>query len=205
MMGRRVSLFTIIIVILGLVIAVESFLIFRSVFSIKGDNKKLKEYVLSLEDENKRLREENKLLGNKIDSFYNPKNSPPDTPEGWLTYRDLDEGFEVGYPDVCRIIVGGTEKDKKLSITSGAPDLKADINIVSLHKYKNPNEYIKEVYDYRIYVKESVYINNIKYYIYKLSGEKHYYVLLKNKTHIYDINSPSEEFLIRILGTFKFI
>jgi sensor c-di-GMP phosphodiesterase-like protein len=209
---KRISTFNIFIFFLCIIAAVLVFSIFKGIISIKKENSQLKKQIHILEKTKKELVEENSNLNEKIKSFQEPEVSSPDIPDGWKIYRCLDLGFEVGYPEGGKVDISEDyspsahpEQNVRVSVISNDNNTYVNINAVFLDSYKSINEYIKGVYEYKVYVKKTVYINNQKYDLYKLSGSKHYYIFLKNKSYILDLNSPSEEFLLKVLGTFKFI
>jgi hypothetical protein len=209
---KKFSVFKVFIIVLVIIVGLESLLIFRSVFDIKSGNNRLRSELDDLKKMNRILEEENKTLKLRIADFQNPEVAPPEVHEGYQVYRNLDFGYEIAYPAEYKITLSSghspednPEQDQKLAVYPKDSSIRVDINAINAEKYKGISEYIKEVYNYKIYVKESIYINNIKYDIYKLAGDKHYYAILKGKRHIIDVNSSSEELLIKVLGGFKFI
>jgi hypothetical protein len=204
---KNMNLLTIVIILMTLIIGVELVVILRSVFDIKSENGNLKYEMSKLMDTNKKLNEKNKILKRTIKQFCEPEVIPPDIPDGWKVYRHPSMGFETGYPKGCRIETGNIEDSQEpiMSILTNDTNTRVDINIADLNTYRNINDYINKEYDYKLYVKKTMPINNHNYEIYKLSGEKQYHFLLKGREYIFDISSKSEDFLIKIIGTFKFI
>lgn len=203
--------FALLMIILAVVVVIEFCIILRGVLAIKGENGSLKEGILEIKRKNEELQKENSFLKNLIIELHNPNNAPPEIPEGWRVYRFLELGFEIGYIEGSNIsIEPSIEKSKstndgmrlKISLDEGK-DLAVDA--VNIKKYESINNYLNRFYKGRLYVKKSMYINNEKFDLYKMSGEKYYHFILKNQNYIFDINSPSEELLIKTIGTFKFI
>lgn len=212
MKPRGINFFKMFIAILVFMVGLEAFFILRSVFDIKSGNSRLRGQLEELKIKNRQLIEENKNLNDLIRLFQQPEFTPPDVPAGNKVFRNLYYGYEISYPGEGAITfpseVSTEDRQKQLEnlrINYKDTGLAADINIYDLKKYKSIGEYIKVRYDYKIYVKESVFLNNQKYDIYKLSGEKHYYVILKGKYSIVEINSASQELLMKIAAGFKFI
>ena len=69
MKGKEINYFKLFIYALVLIVAVEAFLILRSVFNIKSGNYKLKAQLEDVQKKNRELEEENKIL--KIRRFRN--------------------------------------------------------------------------------------------------------------------------------------
>jgi hypothetical protein len=177
-----------------------------NVFSIKSENGKLKYEIYKVTQENKKLNEKNKSLEKTIKDFQEPILTTPEVPEGWRVFRQLSLGFEVGFPQSWKAEIGEAVQGKSaLSIISENSSVKIDFLTEDIKNYWNIDNYVNKKYKYSIYVKESIVINNQRYDIYKQSGTKRYYILLKGKNYILDISSTSEEYLKKIIGTFKFI
>ena len=177
---KTISTFTLIIILLSTIVSIELIIILMNVFSIKSENGKLKYEIYKVTLENKKLNEKNKSLEKIIRDFQEPILTTPEVPEGWRVFRQL-------------------------SIISENSSVKIDFLTEDIKNYWNIDNYVNKKYKYSIYVKESVVINNQRYDIYKQSGTKRYYILLKGKNYILDISSTSEEYLKKIIGTFKFI
>ncbi len=202
----RISTFTLIIIILSIIVSIEFIIILINVFSIKSENGKLKYEVYKITQENNRLNEKNKSLEKIIKDFQEPKLTTPEVPEGWRVFRQLSLGFEVGLPKSWKAETGEGGLGKPvLSIISENSSVKVDFVTEDIKDYWNIDNYINKKYKYDIYVKDSIVINNQRYDIYKQSGTKRYYILLKGKNYIFDISSTSEEYLKKIIATFKFI
>lgn len=204
--NNNISTFTIIIIILAVIVSIEIIIIFRNVFSIKSENGRLKYEIYKVTQENKKLAEKNQSLERAIRDFQEPTLTTPEIPEGWRIFRELGLGFEIGLPQNWKVEKGEVLKGKPvLSIISENSSIKIDFIAEEIKDYWNIDNYVNKKYKYSIYVKESIVINNEKYDVYKQSGKKRYYVLLKGKNYIFDISSSSEEYLKKIIGTFKFI
>lgn len=203
--------FTLIMIILVVIVVAEFGIILRGVLAIKGENGSLKEGILEIRKKNEELQKENLSLKKLIVELHSPKDIPPDVPEGWKIYRFLEFGFEIGYADGSNINIEPSNDNSKNTngeiefIISSSNSNDLVIYAVNIQEYNNINNYLNRFHKGRLYVKKSIYINNQKIDLYKKSGEKHYHFILKNKNHIFDINSSSEELLIQTIGTFKFI
>jgi hypothetical protein len=203
---NRISTFTLIIILLSVIVSIEFIIILINVFSIKNENGKLKYKVYKVTQENNKLNEKNKSLEKIIKDFQEPILTTPEVPEGWRVFRHLNLGFEVGLPQSWKAVTGeGGQEKPILSIISENSSVKVDFITEDIKVYWNIDNYINKKYKYSIYVKESIVINNQRYDIYKQPGIKRYYILLKGKNYIFDISSTSEEYLKRIIATFKFI
>jgi hypothetical protein len=198
---KRISTFTIIIIVLSVIVSIELIIILKNVFSIKSENGKLKYEIYKVTQENKRLDEKNKGLEKIIKDFQEPNLTTSEVPEGWRVFRQLSFGFEVGLPQNWRVEKG----EEVLSIISENSSVKVDFITEDIKDYWNIDNYVNKKYKYSIYVKEGIVVNNQKYDIYKQSGTKRYYIFIKGKNYIFDISSTSEEYLKKIIGTFKFI
>lgn len=203
---KSISTFTIIIIVLSLIVSIELVIILINVFSIKSENGRLKYEIYKVTQENKKLDERTKSLEKTIKDFQEPKLTTPEIPEGCSVFRHLNLGFEVGLPQGWKAEIGeGVQGKPVLSITSENSSIKVDFITVDIKDYWNIDNYVNKKYKYGIYVKESIVVNNQKYDVYKQSGTKLYYILFKGKNYILDISSTSEEYLKKIIGTFKFI
>lgn len=203
---KRISTFTLIIIALSIIVSVELIIILKNVFSIKSENAKLKYEIYKVTQENKKLDEKNKGLEKIIKDFQEPNLTTSEVPEGWRVFRELSFGFEVGLPQNWRVEKGEEAKGGLvLSIISENSSVKVDFNTENIRDYWSIDNYVNKKYKYSIYVKEGIDVNNQKYDIYKQSGTKLYYVFIIGKNYIFDISSTSEEYLKKIIGTFKFI
>jgi hypothetical protein len=205
--NKRINILTIIIILMAFIVVGELVVILRSIFDIKSENGSLKYEMSKVMDANKKLNEKNKSLERAMKELYEPKITPPDVPDGWKVYRHLSMGFEMGYPQGCKVEVRDREdaENSVMTIIIDNSDTSVDIYTADLNTYGNINDYISKKYGYRLYVIETIIINNQNYDLYKLSGEKQYHVLFKARQYLFDISSYSQEFLAKIVGTFKFI
>jgi hypothetical protein len=211
-LSKKINLFNTFLVVLCIIAILEVLFIIKDVLYIKRENTLLKTEIHKLEKQKRDSDENNISLKSKISKFQEPDISNIDIPDGWRLYRYLDYGFEIAYPSSWKVSINSQDKSKteddieaRVSVYNDNPTECIDINIISLKTYNSINEYIKQKYNYKVYVKKSIYVNNQKYDVYKLSGEKHYFIFIKNKSYIFDVNSASEEFLLKIFETFKFI
>lgn len=203
---NSISTFTIVIIILCVIVSIELVIIFSNVFSIKNENGRLKYEIYKVTQENKKLNEKNESLEKAIRDFQEPKLITPEVPEGWKVFRHLSLGFEIGLPQSWRAETAENMGDQPvLRIISENSSIKVDFNTEDIKTYWSIDNYVNKKYKYGIYVKESIVINGQKYDIYKQSGTKRYYILIKCKNYILDISSTSEEYLKKIIGTFRFI
>lgn len=203
---KKISTFTFIIILLSTIVGVELIIILSNVFSIKSENGRLKNEIYKVTQENKKLNEKNKSLENIIKDFQEPKLIAPEVPEGWKVFRQLSLGFEVGLPQSWIAETGEKVTDETvLRIISENASVKLDFITENLKEYGDIANYINKKYKYEIYVKESFVVNNQKCDIYKQSGTKLYYIIIKGKNYILDISSNSEEYLKKVVGTLRFI
>jgi hypothetical protein len=205
--NKRINILAIVIILMAFIVVVELVIILRSILDIKSENGNLKYEMSKVMDANKKLNEKNKNLEKAVKELCEPKITPPDVPDGWKVYRHLSMGFEIGCPQGCKAEVRDREDIQKavMTILIDNSDTSVEIYAADINTYRNINDYISKKYDYKLYVKETIIINNRNYDIYKLSGEKQYHVLFKGRQYIFDISSYSQEFLVKIVGTFKFI
>lgn len=203
---KRISTFTRIIFILCAIVGIELILILMNVFNIKNENGRLNYEIYKAREENRKLKQENKNLEEIIKNFQEPKIATPDLPEGWRLYRHLAFGFEIGFPKDWKVTEATGIKEKtSLCINSDNNKIKLVVNAANIKDYWNIENYISKKYKYSIYVKDGLLIGSEKYYIYKQQGDEKYYIFILGKNYIFDICSNSEEYLIKVVATLKFI
>jgi hypothetical protein len=205
--SKKINVLSVMIIVMAFIVVVELVVILRSIFDIKSENGSLKNEMSKIMDANKKLNEKNIELEKIIKQFCEPVIIPPDIPDGWSVYRHPSMGFEAGYPKGCKVEIGDMSgsKEQVMSIIANDSNTRVDIYAGDLNTYWNVGNYIIKKYERRLYVKETLPINGQNYEVYKLTGDKEYHVLLKGRRHVFDIVSKSEDFLIRIISTFKFI
>jgi hypothetical protein len=135
----------------------------------------------------------------------------------WKTYRDEELKIEFKYPDNYRIDVTGghsplahPELGIRISIMPKGitPDINnpyIDINLVNPAYFASLDDYISKKYENRISPIDELSIGNIVIKIYKLENADFFYTFLRNKSSIFDISSPSKDFLVKVLSTFRFL
>lgn len=203
---RKINKFTFFIIVISIIVGIEIIIIFSNVFSIKSENGRLKYELYKVTQENSKLIAKNESLEKIIKDFQEPKQLSIEVPDGWRVFRHLSLGFEVAIPKGWSTELGKGAKDEPiLRITSQNSSIKLDFKTEDIKEYWNIDNYVNKKYKYGIYVKDSFVSNNQKFDIYKQSGSKLYYVLIKGKNYIFDISSTSEEYLKKIIGTFRFI
>lgn len=204
---KRVSVLAIIIFIMSAVVLAEFVVIIRNIFMIKRENVYLKNQVNNLVQTNGELEEKYKEIMNKLENYIEPKNNPPGIPNGWKVYRYFDYGFQIAYPGEYKIKANIQTQDggRGLKIYSDDQSVFLDVKAIKLDKFRDEKEYVIGTYEYKVYPKNKVIINNQELELYKLQGNKHYYIFLKTVSHIIEVNSPSEEFLIEVVKTIKYI
>jgi len=134
----------------------------------------------------------------------------------WQTYRNEEIGIEFKYPDNYKIDV--TEGHMPLRPELGirisiipqgvTPDINnpyIDINLVDSTYFANLNDYISKTYDARISSIGEISVDNTVNNIYKLENSDFFYVFLSSRKSIFNISSPSKDFLAKVLSTFRFI
>lgn len=204
---RKYNAMTTISIIMSLIVIVEFFIIIRSIFIIKKENIYLKGQVKNLVDINKELDLKYKEISKRIESILEPKDSPPGIPAGWKIYRYFDYGFQIAYPRDYKLITNIENQDgsRGMKIYSEDQSVFVDVRMIKCDGYNDIKDYVINTYEYKVYPKSKVGVNNQEYDLYKLQGSKHYYIFLVNKKYILEINSPSEELLVNIIKTIKFI
>lgn len=203
---KKISTFTLIIILLSTIVGIELIVILGNVFSIKNENGKLKTEIYKLTRENRKLSERNKSLEQIIKDFQEPMLISTEIPEDFRVIRQLEIGFEIGIPQGWKAeILDGTNEEPVLKAISENSSIKIDFKTENLKDYWNIENYVNKKFKYGIYVKESITANSHRYDIYKQSGSKLYYVFIKGKNYILAVSSNSEEYLKKIIGTFKFI
>ncbi len=203
---KRISTFTLVIIVISTIVGVELIIILGNVFSIKNENGTLKSKIHKLTQENRQLSEKNKSLEQIIKNFQEPNLISYELPEGYRVIRQLELGFEIGLPSGWKAeILGGKEGEPVLKVLSENLSIKMEFKAESIRDYLNIENYVSKKYKYDIYVKESITSNSHKYDIYKQSGSKLYYVFIKGNNYILAVSSNSEEYLKKIIKTFKFI
>jgi hypothetical protein len=135
----------------------------------------------------------------------------------WKTYRNEELKIEFKYPDNYKIdITGGhsplahPELGIRISIIPKGitPDINnpyIDINLVNPAYFASLDDYIPKTYENRISPIDELSIGNIVIKIYKLENADFFYIFLRNKGPIFDISSPSKDFLVKVLSTFRFL
>jgi hypothetical protein len=142
---------------------------------------------------------------------------PKEETANWKTYRNEELKFEFKYPDNYKIdITGGhsplahPELGIRISIIPKGvtPDINnpyIDINLINPAYFVSLDDYISKTYENRISPIGELSIGNIVVKIYKLENADFFYTFLRNESSIFDISSPSKDFLVKVLSTFRFL